>query len=132
MPNPIKGEVPLKLSDGREFVLVLDMEALVEAETAYRKPLAQLMADASAGFVGASRALLYGAMRAHHPSVTLRDASAMFMQHGEEVSQALSDAAEAAMPEASSAEGNVEKPPRGPTSGGSGAKPASSRKRSGG
>jgi hypothetical protein len=130
VPNPIKGEVPLKLSDGREFTLVLDMEALVEAEAAYGKPLAQVMADASAGFVGASRALLYGAMRAHHPSVTLREASALFMQHGEAVSETLTAAADAAMP--ASAEGNVGKPPRGQTSGGSGAKPAKPKNASGG
>ena len=74
--NPVKGEVPLKLSDGREFVLVLDFEALVEAESAYGKPLAQVMADAATGFVGATRALLYGALRAKHPAVTRPHSSA--------------------------------------------------------
>ena len=122
--NPVKGEVPLKLSDGREFVLVLDFEALVEAESAYGKPLAQVMADAATGFVGATRALLYGALRAKHPAVTLRDASALFLEHSDEVSAALEKAATAAIPDKASAEGNVGKPRRGKTSGASGAKPA--------
>src|SRR6478609_4662181 len=129
--NPIKGEVPLRLSDGREFVLVLDFEALVEAEGAYGKPLAQVMADASAGFVGASRALLYGALRAKHPGITLRDASALFLEHADDVSAALEQAATAAFPDAS-AEGNAGSPQRGPTSGGSGAKRAKKPKPSGG
>jgi hypothetical protein len=124
--NPIKGEVPLKLSDGREFVLVLDIEALVEAEAAYGKPVAQVMADASAGFIGASRALLYGSLRARHPSITLREASAI-MVDGEHVLDALSAAAEAAMPSDASTEGNAARPkpsPRGKSSGRSGAKQA--------
>ena len=32
MANPVKGEAPLVLSDGREFTLVLDMEAMLSAE----------------------------------------------------------------------------------------------------
>ena len=130
MPKPVKGEVPLSLNDGREFVLVLDFEALVEAESAYGKPLALMMNDAKAGFVGAVRAMLYGALRAHHPDITLREASALFIGHTDEVTAALEGAAEAAMPDAS-AEGNAPSPRRGKTSGGSGAKPGSSRKRSG-
>lgn len=121
MANPVKGEASLKLKDGRQFVIVMDMEALVEAETAYGKPLAQLMADVSGGFVGASRALLYGSLRANHPDVSLRDASGLFMADPDAVSQALNDAVESGFPDAS-AEGNVPKPQRGKNSGRSGAK----------
>lgn len=121
MPNPIKGETPLKLNDGREFTLVLDMEALVQAETAYGKPLPKMMADASEGFVGASRALLYGALLTKHPKTTLGEATALFMADAEAVAEALSEAVENGFPEAS-AEGNVGKPRRGKRSGGSGAK----------
>lgn len=127
MPNTIKGEVPLSLSDGRDFVLVLDFEALVEAEGVYGKPLAQVMADAAAGFVGATRALLYGALRAKHPTITPREASALFLEHSDEVSAALEKAGEAAIP--GSREGKDGKNPpaksqRGKTSGRSGAKRA--------
>lgn len=125
MANPVKGEVPLNLVDGRTFVLVMDMEALVEAEAAYGKPLAQVMADAAAGFVGASRALLYGALRAKHPTTSLREASALFASDSEAVGEALTAAVEAGFPDVS-AGGNVPRPkpnPLGKRSGGSGAKP---------
>lgn len=121
MPNSVKGEVLLKLSDGREFTLVLDMEALVQAETAYGKPLPKMMADASEGFVGASRALLYGALLTKHPKMTLGEATALFMADAEAVAEALAEAVEKGFPEVS-AEGNGGKPRRGKTSGGSGAK----------
>jgi hypothetical protein len=130
MANPVKGEVPLGLSDGRVFVLVMDMEALVEAETAYGKPLQQVMADASKGFIGASRALLFGALRAKHPDVTLREASAMFMSDPDAAGEALTAAVEAGFPDAkASAEGKARAKPRGSLpsgkiSGRSGVKPA--------
>jgi hypothetical protein len=122
--NPVKGEVGLTLSDGRKLTLVMDMEALVEAESAYGKPMAQVMADASAGFVGASRALLYGALRAKHPDVSLRDASAMFASDADAVGQALTQAVEKGFPDAANAEGKQGARPRGKTSGSSGAKPS--------
>jgi hypothetical protein len=124
MANAIRGEVPLNLSDGRTFTLIMDMEALVEAESAYGKPLQKMMADAAQGFVGASRALLYGALRAKHPDVTLRDASAIFMTDADAAGEALTEAVEKGFPDAAkSAEGKVSRP-RTKTSGGSGAKRA--------
>ncbi len=124
MSNPIRGETPLKLGDGREFTLVLDFEALVEAESAYGKPLAVLMSDAGAGFVGASRALLFGALRTKHPGVSLRDASAILQTDGDTVGTALTLAADAAFPDAGKAEGKEGKNPPGRASGRSGAKRA--------
>ncbi len=124
MANPLIGQTPLKLKDGREFILVLDMEAMVEAEGAYGKPMSKLMADASAGFVGAVRATLYGALRAKHPTITLRDASAMFQSDGERVEEAMERAAEAAFPDAEPSEGKESANPPGKRSGRSGAKSA--------
>ena len=123
--NPIRGETPLKLSDGRTMTLVMDMEALVEAETAYGKPLQQMMADASQGFIGASRALLYGALRAKQPGMTLREASALFMTDPDAASEAIAAAVEAGFPDAAGDKkpGN-DKRRAGKTSGGSGAKRA--------
>lgn len=132
MPNALKGETLLKLDDGREFVLVLDHEALIEAETLYRKPLPMLMADATLGFAGACRALLYGALRAKHPTVTPSEAATMFMENMDECGEALAAAAEAAFPKP--AEGKQDSHPRKPAgtrSGRSGAKSASTRKPSG-
>ncbi len=122
MSNPIRGETPLKLQDGREFTLVLDFEALVQAESAYGKPLAHLMADAAAEFIGASRALLFGALQARHPSITLRDASAMVIQNGDTVSEALTRAAEACFPAEDKEAGNAPKPRPGKRSGRNGVK----------
>ena len=89
MANFIKGEAPLKLKDGREFTLVFDMEALVEAESAYGKPLNQLMTDAQRGFVGAIRAMLFGALQTNHPEITPRDALAIFTSDTDAVQKAL-------------------------------------------
>lgn len=135
MSNPLKGEVELKLGDGREFKLVLDHEALIEAEGLYRKPLPLLMGDAMVGFVGAQRALFYGALRAYHPMVTPKEAGEIFLSHADDVAAALTKAGELAAPKD---EGDREpsRPPAkartGARSGGSGAKPGSTPKASGG
>lgn len=131
MTNRFKGEVPLALPDGRNFTLVVDQEALLEAETAYGKPLPQMLADMGQGFASATRALLWGGLRAKHPDVSLREAGAILFDHGEIVAGAMGEAIEAAFPQAS-AEGNGAGRPNGKTSGGNGAKPGSTRKRSGG
>lgn len=121
MANPVKGEVPLKLADGREFTLVMDMEALVEAEQAYGKPLAELMADAARGFVGASRSLLFGGLQAKHPGLPLKECTKMLMSDGDEVGNAISAAVEASFPDAQG-EGEQGSRPLGKTSGANGAK----------
>lgn len=124
--NVVKGEVPLKIRGGREFVLVLDFEALVAAEAAYAKPLAQLTVDAAAGFVGALRAMLFGALLRHQPGTTLADAAAIFQADALAVHAALTAAGEAAYPPADAAEdrepGKAPRAPRGTRSGRSGAK----------
>jgi hypothetical protein len=123
MTNAVKGEVPLVLSDGRNLKLVLDMEAMVEAEAAYGKPLGKLMADASAGFLGAMGALLQGALSRHHP-VSRGDALEILRMDMDAVADALGKATDAAFPKAS-AEGNAPPPKKrqaGKRSGRSGAK----------
>lgn len=136
MPNRLKGEVPLELPDGRSFTLVLDHEALIAAEGLYEKPLARLMADAVAGFAGSLRAMFYGALRAHHPAVTVREASAVFFENMDLVGDALIAAGDAAFPDAAEGKDGGNPPakarPAGKRSGGSGAKRGSSRKDSSG
>lgn len=122
--NPVKGEAPLVLSDGRRFTLVLDMEALVDAESAYGKPMAKMMGDASQGFMGATAALLQGALARHNP-MSRGDVLEMLRTDANAVTEALSKASETAFPEAT--EGNAAKaasPQAGKTSGRSGAKRA--------
>jgi len=135
MANPVKGEVELSLKDGRRFTLVMDFEALVLAEGAYAKPMAEMLVDAKLGFMGATRAMLWGALRSRHPEVDLRDASEMLSSDGVAVEKAMTAATILAYPKA--AEGGDKprppaKPRAGKSSGRSGAKPASSPRRSGG
>lgn len=131
MTNRVKGETSMVLKDGREFTLVLDMEAFVEAEGAYGKPMKVLMNDAALGFVGAVRALLYGALKTKHPTITLRECSDMFQQEPDQVSDALDRAADAAYPKQQEGEESQNPPLPGKNSGGNGAKAASTPKRSG-
>lgn len=123
MGNPIKGETPLVLSDGREFTLVLDMEALVEAEGIYGKPLAKLMGEAAAGFMGATAALLQGAASRNH-AMNRSEALEILRVDGEAVAEALAKASEAAFPDEDKS-GNAKAPAKkraGKASGRSGAK----------
>ena len=125
MANAVKGETTLTLSDDRELTLVLDMEALVQAEGAYGKPLAGLMHDASEGFFGASRAMLWGALRRKHPGVSLAECSTIFAENMESVGAALEKAADLAFPNKTEGKsGNVKSRQRGKSNGGNGAKRA--------
>lgn len=122
MSNPVKGEATLKLGDGRELTLVLDMEALVEAESSYGKPLPKLMREAQEGFMGASAALLQGALSRHH-DMSRAEALELLRTDADAVAEALGRAGDSAFPEA--AAGNaaaLKSRPRGKTSGRSGAK----------
>ena len=125
--NPVKGETPLVLGDGRAFTLVLDHEALLGIEQTYGKPLPRVMADASEGFLSAVTAIAQAAFARHHPEVTRGEIAEMVMGKDEEaLSAALSAAVETAFPSKKPA-GNApapkaEQPLRGKTSGRSGAK----------
>lgn len=132
MANPLKGEVPVALADGRQLVLVLDIEALIEAEAAYGKPMRVMMQDAAREFIGALRAVLFGALRTHHPDITLREAAGMLsnQRDAEAISDALGRAAEAGFPQ--TAEGKQGANPPGTSSGASGAKRGSTPTPSGG
>jgi hypothetical protein len=130
MPNAIKGEVPLKLSDGREFVLVFDMDALVQAEDEYGKPLPQLMQRVQAGFFGAIRVLFWASMQRHQPGTSMAEVNDLLTEHSDAIEQMLK-AYEAAMPAGDGAEGKEGGNPRGKPSGSNGAKRGSSRKPSG-
>lgn len=132
--NPIKGEAVLALGDGRRFTLVLDFEALIAAEAAYGKPLAMLMADAKAGFIGAVRALLIGALDRHHPDMGPADASAILQSDMDAVGTAMEAAVDAAFPNETGGEDREsgKARPDGKSYGANGARQGSPRKASGG
>jgi len=127
MANMLKGEVPLAIKDGPQLTLVFDHEGMIEAESTYGKPLHVLLTDASAGFMGATRALLYGALRAKHPEVSLAEVAELIFAHTGAIGDALGKAVELSMPPAKSGSTEGKAIPRrraGKTSGASGVKPA--------
>lgn len=124
MANPVKGEMPLVLADGRRFTLVLDMEALLAVEDATGKPLPEVMARAAAGFLTAMAAIAQAAFLRHHPEVTRAEVLAILQTDQGALSDALGKASETAFP-TQSAGGNggpKARRPAGKTSGPSGAK----------
>ena len=135
MANILKGEIPLVLADKRAFTLVFDMDALIEAEAVYGKPMHAVTADASVGFMGAIRALLFGAMRARHPDMTLADVGSLIGANTLAITEALTAAVDQAMPPPAPASAGGKavpaKRPPGRNSGANGAGRASTRKRSG-
>lgn len=125
MSNPLKGEAPLVLEDGRSFTLVLDFAALIAAESRYGKPLAFVLAEANAGFVGATLALLWGAMQRHHADLTVDEVTDLLAGNLDQVQAAVTAAGEAALPAPAEGDnrGNAKKRRAGKRSGHSGAKP---------
>lgn len=125
MANPVKGETPLVLADGREFTLVLDMEAMLSVEDTMGKPLPKVMAMAAEGFMTATAAIAQSAFALHHPEVGRADVLKMMQSDNVALTEALSKASDAAFGsgEPGNAEAPKAKPRRGKTSGRSGAKP---------
>jgi hypothetical protein len=120
MANPVKGEVPLKLSDGREFVLVLDMEAMLTIEESMGKPLPRVLAMAGEGFMTATAAVAQAAFARHHREVSRADVLEILRTDAPALTDALTAAVEKAFPSEGKKGGNP--PQRGKTSGASGAK----------
>ena len=129
MPNSIKGETPLVLSDGREFTLVADHAALIKAAQQHtgKTKLQKLFADMQPELdeegdlvldedgdpvkdvMPATAAFLFGMFDAHHPEVTMREATNMLLGDQECVMEAIT-AASANGFGSGSDEGNVPAP----------------------
>lgn len=145
--NPVKGEAPLVLTDGREFTLVADHAGLVKAAQAYSgsTKLQKLMSDMQPEVdakgqlvldedgdpvkdtMPATAAFLFGLFDAYHPDVTQRDALNILLAEQEVVTEAISQAVASGFPDMVKGKpGNEPAPkaksPRGKTSGRSGAK----------
>lgn len=145
--NPILGEAPLDLADGRSFILVADHSALVEAAQAYTgstklkklmndmvpltgpdgKVLVDEDGDPVKDTIPASVAFLFGLLRTHHPEITLREAQNILLQDVDGVASAISVAMDRGFPDAkpnARKVGNVPASRAGKNSGRSGAKQA--------
>lgn len=128
--NPLLGEAPLKLKDGRQLVLVLKFSGLVAAEQAYCQPLHILGLHVAAGYAGAYVAMLYGALRKHHDEIDYDEAAEIFAANDEAVRKALTKADRLAYPDPTGDRKPGNRRP-GNSSGRNGAKPGSTRKASG-
>jgi hypothetical protein len=96
MANRIYGEARCGLEDGRELTLRFDFGALVEAEEAADAGTEAMMKELSKGGarLKVARAMLYGALRHHHPDLTLADAGDLLLTDANAVSEAMGNAME--------------------------------------
>lgn len=117
MANREKGEVTLRLDDGREFVLCMDFEMRCAVEDMLDKPFMQVAEEAQKGFHRSIRAIFWGALQRYHPGMSLGDVTALLSEHETEIAAAMNKASDAASPEAEG--GDSPRPPKS----GSGGKP---------
>lgn len=97
-PNPMKGETPLKLSDGREFTLVSGFRAFVIAEKSYGAPIEKIQADAQAGFLGAGGVIFHAMLAVKHPEITIDEAGEILFAEQAAVMEAIGRAVENGAP----------------------------------
>lgn len=108
MANINRGESSFESEQGTTFHLVIDFNALAEAEDAADMDVEALLdaitpkVNAAGKIVKKPRikhlgALLYGALRRMHPAITLPDAIEL-LNEGEHVGMAIAKAMEGAMP----------------------------------
>lgn len=130
MSGDPRGDVPMKLKDGRRLTLNLKFSGLVAAERAYGQPLHILGLHVAAGFAGAYCAMLFGALQKHHDDIDLDEASEIFAANDLAARKALVAADKAAYPDPTGDKKPGNRRP-GTSSGRSGARPALIPKASG-
>lgn len=133
MPPEFNGEVPLVLSGGRTLTLTFNHETLFAAEKAYGEALHILLGHLQMDRWGAVRAFLFAGLQPKHPEITLCECGEMLLGGElEAIGKSIASGLDAAMPKGGKeGENPPARAPRGKSSGASGAKPGSSRKRSG-
>lgn len=114
----LKGEASFKASDGTTYNLVLDFNAFAEAEEVAGMDVDSLikavtpiidpktMAVIKRPLIKHLGALLYGALAAHHPGMSMREVNNLFAEDG--CGEAIAKALEGALPKPKpSAEGKA-------------------------
>lgn len=105
MSNRQTGEVSIEV-EGQTFRLVLDMNALCELEAQLSTPTQpvtfnQALMKASIGSAFHIRAVLWAAMREHHPEMTVKDVGKWISKVGiDRLGSELTVLAESTMPDA--------------------------------
>ena len=105
MANPHRGEVKLKAGE-KAYTLRFSIDAICQLEEATGKNLVALMtemSDAKRMSISAVRQLLHAALHEHHPEVSLIEAGELMMAAGGLLTSLaiVTDAMQAAFPEAS-------------------------------
>ncbi len=118
--NPILGETPFKLPDGRELTIVLDRAALLDAAVAHtgKTKMNKLLMDIQpqlddAGLVmfdedgdpvkdimPAMSCLLWAGLKLHHPQISRREVTNLIFDNLDAASSALGEAMKRAFPDA--------------------------------
>lgn len=130
-PNPMKGETPLKLSDGREFTLVSGFRAFVIAEKSYGAPIDKIQADAEAGYLSAGATIFHAMLAVKHPEITIDEAGEILFSETAAVMTAVGEAVKNGSPAAKPGDKKPGNAQAGTSSGRNGVKRASTRKPSG-
>ena len=102
MANPIRGEVELKAGE-KTYQLRLSINSIVEIETLLDRGIGQIIEslDPDRVRVGTLRALLWGALRENHPTISIFDAGDLISQIGAAVAgEKIGEALKAAFPPA--------------------------------
>lgn len=104
MANKERGEIALDVK-GRSYTLRLDMNALCELESALSTggkevTFHQALRMVERQHLGATRALLWAGLRAHHPDLTIVDVGNLMLEMGgiQDIEAQLKAAVEASMP----------------------------------
>lgn len=99
MANSVKGEVALKLSDGREFTMCFDFDSRVAAEDEAGIPFHQIGERAQVGFQKFTRILIWAGLQKHQPEMSLHDVGVLLDEHGKDFVQAAERASKEAAPQ---------------------------------
>jgi hypothetical protein len=105
--NPHKGEVALTAGD-KAYTLRLSINAMVDVETLLDKGINEIITslDPETVRISTLRALLWGALREHHPQVSIFDAGDLISEIGAAVAgEKIGEALKAAFPAAEPSSG---------------------------
>lgn len=96
MANPHRGEVTFEV-DGKSYTLMLNTNAICELEAEMNKGIDEIAMSMTR--LSTLRGMLWAALRAHHPEVTLPEAGAMIDKvRRTSAMKAVNDALAAAFP----------------------------------
>lgn len=116
MANIARGEASFTTSEGRTLTLVVDFNALAEAEDAVNIGANELLEKLGKGRIKAMRGITFGALIARHPDTTMDEVDALLMgDDAGPLGSALMKAVEGAFPKPEATAGANPPAPPGST-----------------